>query len=163
MLLPALASFHSVALALERLNRQLALVDDANLERAQTTSRRTAEKAARQRLFNIYDLPVDRDADAEDTSLADALQIIGRHEGIEFKIPVRSGPSDSPIGLVDILDASGVRAPARAIQGRGGLVARRQQRVAGIPRRRRPARRAAARKRSGATGKSTRSASAASA
>ena len=110
VLLPALASFHAVALALERLNRQLAMVDDANLERARTTSRRTAERAARQRLFNIYDLPIDRDASVEDTSLADALQIIGRHEGIDFTIPVRSGPSDSPIGLVDILDASGVRA-----------------------------------------------------
>ena len=110
MLLPALASFHAVALALERLNRQLAMVDDANLERARTTSRRTAERAARQRLFNIYDLPIDRDASVEDTSLADALQIIGRHEGIDFTIPVRSGPSDAPIGLVDVLDASGVRA-----------------------------------------------------
>ncbi|MDE0391054.1 MAG: ATP-binding cassette domain-containing protein [Rhodospirillales bacterium] len=108
--LPALASFHAVALALERLNRHLAIVDDANLERARTISRRTAERAARQRLFNIYDLPIDRDADVEDTSLVDALQVIGRHEGIDFKIPERSGPSDTPIGLVDILDASGVRA-----------------------------------------------------
>ena len=110
MLLPALASFHAVAFALERLNRRLAVVDDANLERARTTSRRTAEKAARQRLFNIYDLPIDRDADVEDTALADALEMIGRHEGIDFQIPARAGPSDGPIGLVDILDASGVRA-----------------------------------------------------
>ena len=110
MLLTALASFHAVAFALERLNRRLAVVDDANLERARTISRRTAERAARQRLFNIYDLPIDRDASVEDTALADALQVIGRHEGIAFKIPVRSGPSDSPLGLADVLDASGVRA-----------------------------------------------------
>ena len=110
MLLPALASFHAVAFALERLNRRLAVVDDANLERARTTSRRTAERAARQRLFNIHDLPIDRDAGVEDTALADALQVIGRHQGIDFRIPARSGPSESPIGLVDILDASGVRA-----------------------------------------------------
>ena len=110
MLLPALASFHAVAFALERLNRRLAVVDDANLERARTAGRRTAEKAARQRLFNIYDLPIDREASVEDTTLPDALRIIGRHEGIEFKIPARSGPSDSPVGLVDVLDASGVRA-----------------------------------------------------
>ena len=110
VLLPALASFHAVALALERLNRRLAVVDDANLELARTTSRRTARKVARQRLFNIHDLPIDRDDGAEDTALADALQIIGRHQGIEFTIPVRSGPSDTPIGLVDILDSSGVRA-----------------------------------------------------
>ena len=110
MLLPALASFHAVAFALERLNRRLAVVDDANLERARTTSRRTAETAARQRLFNIYDLPIDRDTGVEDTALADALQVIGRHQGIEFRIPARPDPSESPIGLVDVLDASGVRA-----------------------------------------------------
>ena len=109
-LLPALASFHALAFALERLNRRLAVVDDANLERARTASRRTAERAARQRLMNIYDLPLDRDAGVEDTALADALQIVGRHEGIDFSIPARTELSDSPIGLVDVLDASGVRA-----------------------------------------------------
>ena len=108
--MPALASFHAVAFALERLNRRLAVVDDANLERERTTSRRTAESAARQRLFNIYDLPTDREARVEDTALADALHIIGRHHGIDFRIPARSGPPYSPVGLVDILDASGIRA-----------------------------------------------------
>ena len=107
----ALHAFHAVAFALERHNRRLAAVDVANLERAQTASRRAAEAAARQRLFNIYDLPLDRDARVEDTALADALQIIGRREGIDFRIPARSGPSaDTPVSLVDILDASGVRA-----------------------------------------------------
>ena len=110
MLMPALASFHAVAFTLERLNRRLVVVDDVNLERARTSSRRTAEKAARQRLFNIYNLPIDRDASVEDTALADALHVIGRHEGIDFKIPARSGLSDTPVSLVDILDASGVRA-----------------------------------------------------
>ena len=109
-LLPALASFHAVAFALERLNRRLAVVDDASLERERTTSHRTAERIARQRLFNIYDLPIDRDADVEDSALADALKIVGRHQGIRFRIPPRSGPSGPPVGLVDILDASGVRA-----------------------------------------------------
>ncbi len=109
-LLTALASFHAIAFGMERLNRRLAVVDDANLERARTTSRRTAEQAARQRLFNIYDLPIEGDAHVKDTALADALGIIGRTQGIEFKIPVRSGPSDSPVGLVDVLDASGIRA-----------------------------------------------------
>ena len=108
MLLPALASFRAVAFALERLNRRLAVVDEANLDRARTMSRRTAETRARQRLFNIYDLPID--PDAEDTAVADALQIIGRREGIDFTIPARSATSDAPIGLVDVLDASGVRA-----------------------------------------------------
>ena len=118
-LLPALATFHAVAFTLERLNRQLAVVDEANLERARTASRRTAEKAARQRLFNIYDLPIGRDADVEDTALAEALQAIGRREGIDFKFPVRSEPSESPVGLVDILDASGVRARRVSFKAEG--------------------------------------------
>ena len=109
-LLPALASFHAVAFAVERLNRVLSVVDHANLERARTTSRYTAERTARQRLFNIYDLPIDRDVSVEDTSLADALQVIGRREGIDFRIPVRPGSSGAPVSLVDVLDASGVRA-----------------------------------------------------
>ena len=109
-LLEALASFHAVAFALERLNRRLAVVDEANLERARTTSRRTAERTARQRLFNIYDQPIDRESSVEDTSLADALRAIGRREGIEFKIPERSASSEAPINLIDVLDASGVRA-----------------------------------------------------
>ena len=119
LLLPALASFHAVAFALERLNRRLAVVDDANLERARVASRRTAEKSARQRLFNIYDQPTERDGDDEDTALADALKIIGRQRGIDFRIPARSGPSDTPVGLVDILDASGVRARRVRFKGAG--------------------------------------------
>ncbi len=109
-LLPALASFHTVAFNLERLNRRLAVVDDATRAGARTRCGRTAEAAARRRLFNIYDRPIDRDADVADTALADALKIIGRHQGIDFRIPVRSTLSDSPVGLVDVLDASGVRA-----------------------------------------------------
>ncbi len=109
-LLSALAYFHAVALALERLNRRLAVVDNVNLERALSTSRRMVEKTAQQRLFNIYDLPVAPDAAYEDTTLSDALRIIGRREGIKFKIPTRSGLSDSPLSLFDILIASGVRA-----------------------------------------------------
>ena len=117
VLLPALASFRAVAFTLERLNRRLAVVDEANLERARTMSRHTAEKVARQRLFNMYDLPIDGDADVQDTALADALKIIGHREGIEFRIPARPGISDAPIGLVDVLDASGVRARRVRLNG----------------------------------------------
>ena len=116
-LLASLAAFHTAAFALERLNRRLAVVDEANLERARTTSRRTAELAARLRLFNLYDLPVERGTGAQDTALGDALKVIGRHEGIDFTIPERSGTSDAPIGLVDVLVASGVRARRVRVQG----------------------------------------------
>ena len=116
ILLAALASFHAVALTLERLNRQLAVVDDANLERARTTSRQVAERTARRHLMNLYDLPAERDADDKDKGLVDALRIVGRHEGITFRFPDRSGPFDPPIGVADVLDMSGVR--ARCVQFR---------------------------------------------
>ena len=106
-LLPALATFHAAAFTLERLNRRLAVVDDANLERARIASRRTAERDARESLFNMYDRPIGEDVG--DMALEDALKIIGRHQGIEFRIPSRQA-SGSPPALTEILDASGVRA-----------------------------------------------------
>ena len=109
-LLRALACFHVAAFALERLNRKLAVVDRANLERARADSRRRDEATARHRLFNIYDLPLEDESDVEHAALADAMRIIGRREGIEFRIPQRSSASETPLRLADILDASGVRA-----------------------------------------------------
>ena len=110
LLLPALAVFHKAAFALERVNRRLAVVDSANLERARTTSRRRDEAAARRRLFNIHDLPTEEDTEDAGASLAEAMRIVGRKEGIEFSVPRRSGASETPLRLADILDASGVRA-----------------------------------------------------
>ena len=109
LLLSELACFHAVAFALERLNRRLAVVDHANLERARASSRRRDEATARRRLFNIHDLPVESGADIEDAALANAMRIIGDKEGIEFRIPRRGSTSDTPLRLIDILDASGVR------------------------------------------------------
>ena len=109
-LLPALASFHVVAFNLERLNRRLSVVDDANLDRARTVTRRVAEDAARRRLFNIYDLPVEEDVDLENRSLIGAMKIIGQHQGIEFKFPPSVPSSDASLEVKDVLDVSGVRA-----------------------------------------------------
>ena len=166
MLLPALASFHALAFNLERLNRRLAVVDDANLERERTTSRRTAEKAARQRLFNIYDQPIDRDApgvEGHGSGGCPGRSSVGIRESISG-FQSAPGPSDSPVGLVDVLDASGVRARRVRFKGRGRVVARRQHRDCWRFRaKRRPACCADCRECSGATGKSTRSASAVSA
>ncbi|MCY3731325.1 MAG: hypothetical protein OXF98_08280, partial [Rhodospirillaceae bacterium] len=110
LLLPALLSFHAAAFALERLNRRLAAVDQANLERARSTSRRSDEEGARLRLFNLYGLSKEGGGEAEDSALPEALRIIGHREGISFAIPSRSGRSKATVGLDDILDASGVRA-----------------------------------------------------
>ena len=110
LLLPALAAFHAVAFSLVRLNRGLAAVDQANLERARATNRRTDEEGARHRLFNLYGLPEPEGAGAGDSALLEALRIVGRHEGIDFTWPERKDASDSAAVLGRVLDASGVRA-----------------------------------------------------
>ena len=111
LLLPALAGFHAMAFSLERLNRRLATVDQANLERARVTNRRTDEEGARRRLFNLYGLSEEKGTPAAgDSALHEALRTIGRHEGIDFRRPARSDTSDPAAVLNDVLDASGVRA-----------------------------------------------------
>ena len=109
-LLGSLTAFHEMALHLERLNRQLAIVDEANLDQARSASRRMAETAARRRLFNIYDQPIARDADGADRSLVDALKVVGDHQNLEFVIPRKSVAADAEVGLTEILDATGARA-----------------------------------------------------
>ena len=108
LLLPALAHFHSLAFSLERLNRSLAVVDQANLGKARASVRRADEENARRNLFNLYGLLQQEGAD--DALLREALHIIGRREGIEFKWPERNDPAGSPVSLGDVLDTSGVRA-----------------------------------------------------
>lgn len=109
LLLPTLAHFHAVVLSLERLNRRLAVVDQANLERARATNRRGDEEGARRRLFNLYGLLEPEDAGGSDSALLDVLRIIGRHERIDFKWPARMVASDAATALGEVLDASGVR------------------------------------------------------
>lgn len=109
-LLPALASFHKAAFALERVNRRLAVVDQANLEQARARLRHGDEAAARHRLFDIYDQSTNQDAGSDEDMLLKALRIIGSREGIEFKPPDGAKSSDSPLRLADVLDASGARA-----------------------------------------------------
>ena len=108
-LLATLTFFHRVALSIERINRQLAIVDQANLDQARTASTRSAEQQARQQLFNLYDKS---DSSAQDTgkdALVRALEHIGGYQGIHFAFsaPVRGG--EGPADLEEILENSGVR------------------------------------------------------
>ncbi len=109
-LLSALTNFHAVAFSLERLNRSLTVVDQANLERLRATNRRTDEESARRRLFDLYGIAEEANAGVGETALLDALEIIGRHEGIDFRWPARMEASDTAAILANVLDASGVRA-----------------------------------------------------
>ena len=94
---------------MERLNRSLAVVDQANLERARVTSRHGDEENARRRLFDLYGL-LEKDAGgSKGAALRDVLQVIGRHEDIDFKWPSRADGADRDSFLRELLDASGVR------------------------------------------------------
>lgn len=108
LLLSALAHFHSVAFSLERLNRRLAVVDQANLDRARATNRRADEENARRRLFNLYGLLEREEAGGSDSALFDVLRIIGHHEGIDFKWPAKTDTARTTLALNDVLDASAV-------------------------------------------------------
>lgn len=108
-LLSSVREFHSIAFALERLNRSLAVVDQANLERARTRDRRNDEDSARRRLFNLYGL-LKRDArGAKSAALRDVLRLIGRHEDIRFNWPVKADGADRDAFLRELTDGSGVR------------------------------------------------------
>ncbi|MCY4489236.1 MAG: ATP-binding cassette domain-containing protein [Deltaproteobacteria bacterium] len=109
LLLPALANFHAVVFSLERLNRRLAVVDQANLDRARATNRRVDEESARRRLFDLYGLSEPEDAGSNGSALPEALRIVGRHEGIAFNLPAATDATGAAPPLADILAASGVR------------------------------------------------------
>ena len=106
---PALANFHAVAFSLERLNRSLAVVDEANLERVRATTRRTDEEVARRELFDVYELDSGKPVPVQTSEVLQALRVIGRHEGIEFRFPASAEASDPTAVLDEVLDASGVR------------------------------------------------------
>lgn len=111
-LLPALDAFNRVAFSLERLNRQLAVVDQANLARARVISRRSDEERARRRLFELYDPRDDETKVAEESGLHEVLSVIGRHAGIVFRHlpdPPNEEESTPDAMLARVLNASGVR------------------------------------------------------
>ena len=116
LLLPALSAFNQVAFSLERLNRQIAVVDQANLARARVISRHGDEEEARRRLFDLYGVQ-DQDEATDDSALHDVLKIIGRHAGIVFRRPTATGqaegqatePLTGAATLARVLSASGVR------------------------------------------------------
>ncbi|MCY3880190.1 MAG: ATP-binding cassette domain-containing protein [Rhodobacteraceae bacterium] len=106
-LFPALTGFHQAAFFVERINRSLAVADQANLERARALNRRNDEDGARHRLFNMYDQFVPEQDGGDGSALREALRIIGRHEQIDFIWPAHNLSGE--VGLGDVLDVSGVR------------------------------------------------------
>lgn len=108
-LLPALAEFHRAALGAERLNRRLALVDDANLQRSAAAHRRLDVEQARRGLFSVL-RPERFPAGDHGSALSAALTLIGRHEGIAFRAPPRrSGPGSDEPSVQELLWFSNAR------------------------------------------------------
>ena len=110
-LLPSLNAFNRIALGLERLNRRLEVVDQANLARAKVASRQEDEDHARHRLLDVLG-PADNRTEHEGPGLHDALRMIGKHEGIKFQRPKglpAPGQSTTEAEITRVLLASGVR------------------------------------------------------
>jgi len=105
----ALCRFHRRLLNAERVNRLLAVVDEANLQMDRSTLRREHEERARTELRRLLE---QAGSDAAMPALHEALRVIGDYEGIEFQFP-DADPDDS-VGdpVVEIAFSSRVRARA---------------------------------------------------
>lgn len=101
----ALDRFHAVAIAGEKLNRQIAQVDVANIQVDSSRLRDAAEDDARRKLAHIA-YPGRNSMPDNDSLLLKTLKIIGQREGIEFAELDHDG---SP-SLESILAVSSVRA-----------------------------------------------------
>ncbi len=110
-LMPALVAFNDLALSADDLNRRLLLADIANLQTSTAEHRQRGEQNARRRLFGVLEQGARREGD--DLALPEALQRVGRHEGIAFRMPPgrsqRTGSDAEAPSLAEILMASGVR------------------------------------------------------
>ena len=111
-LFDALAEFHRLFLDIEELNRMLAVVDSANLQRERTARRRRQAERAAEELARTVN-PELRQAHDSESELMGVLDAIGRWEGIRFRLPGAggrgAGKKQSPVSLADILDTSEIR------------------------------------------------------
>ena len=107
-LLPALAEFHRVATAAYELHQRLLLVDMANMQRTQAQFRHQSEARARANLFDVLSSGPAPLAD-DRSALAAALELVGGHESISFRMPARPPTSDPHAELAEITRLSSVR------------------------------------------------------
>ena len=112
-LFDALVEFHRLFLDTEELNRMLAAVDSANLQRERTALRRREAERAAAELARTVD-PKLRPAPDSESELMEVLDAIGRWEGIRFRLPGPAGrgagKKQSPVSLAEVMDASDIRA-----------------------------------------------------
>ena len=118
-LVSSLIEFNRLAMRADLTNRSLLLADVSNLQVASALHRRRSEEQARLSLFSVLGDDPSRAGDG--SFLLRALESIGRHEDISFRIPQRSRGDEhhsdvSP--LEDILNASDVRSRRVALRSR---------------------------------------------
>ena len=99
-----LTAFHGVAMRFERMTQRLLLADEANQQRSRVAQRRQGVAEARRGLFELLTgLP----PGASPLSLA--LDVVGRHEGISFRVPQKAAEADPEAAVRAAAAASGVR------------------------------------------------------
>ncbi len=105
LLVDLVYKFQVLAIDAEKLNRKLDLVDIAQLQIDSTRLRQEAEDTAREQLARVSTSRRTAASDSQ-SALLQALQAIGKREGIDFMVP----KGDAPTTLTSVLLASGVRA-----------------------------------------------------
>ncbi|MDE0702575.1 MAG: ATP-binding cassette domain-containing protein [Rhodospirillaceae bacterium] len=105
LLTTGLSEFHRLVLSADVVSRQLLLVDDANLQRIQASRRQREKAGARRSLAALVD--TDERTKHDETPLVRALRLIGRHEGIDIRMPTSA--DDSEPSLEAYCEASGIR------------------------------------------------------
>ena len=112
-LLEELAGFHEKMFALTRINRNLATVDRANIERDRMTHQKIKEESARTELYDVIKRTRKQTDTEYDCSLYQVLEVVGKRENINFIFPESNGvkvhPEDRTV-LKEVIDISGVRA-----------------------------------------------------
>ena len=99
-----LASFHRTAGHFEHVTQRLLLADEANQQRSRIAHREQAVGDARRGLFELLTgLPPGA------TPLSLALDLVGRHEGIVFRVPPGADETDPGPAVRAVAAASGVR------------------------------------------------------
>ena len=107
-LFSTLDEYHRLALRAEQFNRRLLLADEVNEQTGRTTYHRLAAKRARQSLFSVLGSSSGGSGEGG-AALFEALEVVGEHEGIEFRSPPRTRGVSEEASLDDIVQASGVR------------------------------------------------------
>ena len=105
----ALSRFHRRLLDAERVNRLLAVVDEANLQMDRSTLRREHEERARTELKRLFE---QTSSDVALPALHEALRVVGDYEGIEFQFPEADPDDGTGDPVVEIAFSSRVRARA---------------------------------------------------